>query len=273
MELVISIVIGFVIVEIYAWLPHVSNWFINRAVQRLRKEDQDRCREEWTANLATLPNTLATLVHAISLYAVGAHRSNTEFFETKLTEIDALIEEFGKKHTSAAGNYRAAKENLQKRPTRLREKLDQQLKGIKSLPINVPNEKAVSSFHKCVKAIEEFADTYVSVNRRATDLLCACVNSATERLDQVQGLILRASEKRNKAAELLTQRRVSPHKLESLLADSINDLNIVKSIFEDGKWGDDDALKEHKRIMNILSGLVDSMRLQHAQNTSQKNGQ
>jgi hypothetical protein len=238
MELVISILIGFVIVEIYAWLPHVSHWFINQAVQRLRKEDQDRCREEWTANLAALPNTLAALVHAMSLYAVGARRSNTEFFETKLAEIDALVEEFGKKYTSAAGNYRTAKENLQRRPIELRKKLDQQLNGIKSLPMNLPDEKAALSFQKCVNAIEAFADTCASANYRATDLLYVCLNSATERLDQVQGLILCASQKRNQAVELLTRRAVSPDRLDSLFADSINVLGMVKSIFEDDKCGE-----------------------------------
>jgi hypothetical protein len=203
---------------------------------------------------------------------VGAHRSNIEFFETKLTEIDALIEECEKKHTSAVGNYRAAKEYLKRCPIELREKLDQQLKGIKSQPMNVPNEVAASSTQKLMKALEAFADTYVSVNRRATDLLYVVFNSVTERLDQVQGLIVRASEKRNQAVELLTQRGVSPDKLDSLVADSISDLNMVKSIFEDDKWGDDDAFDEHKRIMAIISGVVASMRSQQTQTARKKLG-
>ena len=57
MELVISVVIGLLIVEVYAWLPKISEWLIERAVQRLRSEDQDRCREEWKAGLDAFPNT------------------------------------------------------------------------------------------------------------------------------------------------------------------------------------------------------------------------
>ena len=67
MELVISIVIGILIVEGYAWLPTISQWLVNLTVRQLPAEHQERCREEWTANLNALPNTLVRLVHALSL--------------------------------------------------------------------------------------------------------------------------------------------------------------------------------------------------------------
>jgi hypothetical protein len=101
MELLISIVIGILIVEVYAWLPKLSHWLIDRAVQRLRKEDQDRCREEWNAGLNALPNTVVKLVHALS-YIGAAHRINTDCFESKLTEIDALIKEVDDENSRSA---------------------------------------------------------------------------------------------------------------------------------------------------------------------------
>jgi hypothetical protein len=58
MELLISIIVGVLIVEIYAWLPQISSWLIRRAVDRLRAEDKERCREEWNAQLDALPNTV-----------------------------------------------------------------------------------------------------------------------------------------------------------------------------------------------------------------------
>ncbi len=70
MELVISVVIGILIVEAYVWLPKISEWLIERAVQCLRSEDQDRCREEWKAGLDALPNTVIKLVHAFSILAL-----------------------------------------------------------------------------------------------------------------------------------------------------------------------------------------------------------
>jgi hypothetical protein len=98
MELVISVVIVILVVEAYAWLPKISEWLIERAVQRLRSEDQDRCREEWKAGLDALPNTVIQLVHALS-YLGAANRINADFFENKLAEINALTEECVYEHS------------------------------------------------------------------------------------------------------------------------------------------------------------------------------
>jgi hypothetical protein len=47
MEIVISVLIGVLIMEGYAWLDAFSKWLLERAVRRISPEDQDRCREEW----------------------------------------------------------------------------------------------------------------------------------------------------------------------------------------------------------------------------------
>lgn len=66
MELLISALVGFVVIELYVWLPIASRWLLSFAVQRLPKEDRERCNEEWSAALEALPNTLAKLWHALS---------------------------------------------------------------------------------------------------------------------------------------------------------------------------------------------------------------
>jgi len=87
--------------EVYAWLPHISEWLLERAVQKLRKEDQDRCREEWSAAIAHLPNTFVRLAHAIS-FLPAAQRINDEYFEASLIEIDASLSELAKKRAGIA---------------------------------------------------------------------------------------------------------------------------------------------------------------------------
>jgi hypothetical protein len=71
---------------------------IEREVQRLRREDQIRCREEWRAGLDALPNSVAKLIHALS-YLGAANRINGDFYESKLDEINALIEEYDQKYS------------------------------------------------------------------------------------------------------------------------------------------------------------------------------
>lgn len=109
MELVISIVIGILIVEAYAWMPKISGWLIEREVRRLRREDQNRCREEWRAGLDALPNSVAKLIHALS-YLGAAHRINGDFYKSKLDEINAIIEEYDQKYSDFVVSIRAWKE-------------------------------------------------------------------------------------------------------------------------------------------------------------------
>jgi hypothetical protein len=221
MELVISVVVGILIVEAYVWLPKISEWLIERAVQCLRSEDQDRCREEWKAGLNALPNTAIKLVHALS-YLGAARRINADFFENKVTEINALIEECVHKHSGSVVFYRASKERLGRQ--RFRQELDLLLSGWKARVMEVPNEEVASSLQKAVTDLEGLADVFVSGIGQAEELLTVCVDRNTERLNHVKGLILRASEKRDQVTELLGRRDVSPDVLDTLLADLARDL-------------------------------------------------
>jgi hypothetical protein len=222
MELVISVIVGILIVEAYVWLPKISEWLIERAVQRLRSEDQDRCREEWKAGLDALPNTVIKLVHALS-YLGAARRINADFFENKLTEIGALIEECGHKHSGWAVSFGAWKETLGilhqlKLDIQLsRQELDLQLSGLKARVMEVRNDEVVSSLQKTVTTLETVAETTFEKVAASTSaiglqaaLLTVSVDKSIERLNHVEGLILRTSEKRDQVTALLGQRDVSP---------------------------------------------------------------
>lgn len=92
MELLISIIIGLVTVELYAWLPKLVDSLLERAVCALPESDQERCREEWKANLAALPNTLLRAIHAFS-FLVNAHQIERERVSEILHEADVLLGE------------------------------------------------------------------------------------------------------------------------------------------------------------------------------------
>jgi hypothetical protein len=49
MELIASILVAVIVVELYVWLPKISEWLLEFAVRQLRAEDQERCLEEWKA--------------------------------------------------------------------------------------------------------------------------------------------------------------------------------------------------------------------------------
>jgi hypothetical protein len=92
MELLISIIIGVVIIEAYAWLPALCRWLVERAVSHLPTEDQERCREEWKASLETLPNTAVRLAHALS-FILAARKVTAEFWEETFEELNTTVDE------------------------------------------------------------------------------------------------------------------------------------------------------------------------------------
>lgn len=245
MELVISVVVGILIVEAYVWLPKISDWLIERAVQRLRSEDQDRCREEWLAGLDALPNTVIKLVHALS-YLGAARRINSDFYENKLYEINALIKECGYKYSGLVVCVRASKEKFDKSQN----KLDSS--GLKAHEMLLPHAELRTS-------LESLADTFYHGIDRVNDFMTVCVDRVAERLNHVNDLLLRASKKRDQVIELLGRRDVSPELVDTLLAELASDLHTVKYIFEDDKWGDDDSLRAAERLTSALVGGMRSV--------------
>jgi hypothetical protein len=199
------------------------------------------------AGLDALPNTLIRLVHALS-YIGAAHKINAEFFERRMTAIDALIEECDQKHSVMIGRMRTIKETLRKLQLDLQRKLNTQLVGLKSQVMPNKGKEITAVLHNAVTAVENLMYTYVNARNRSTELLTTCIDKTTKWLNHVQGLILRASEKRNQLTTLLGRRDVSSDMLDAMLVELTGDLETIKTIFADDNWGDDDSLRAHDRI-------------------------
>jgi hypothetical protein len=94
MELLISIIIGAALIEIYAWLPSLSQWLVEKAVSGVPTQEQERCRDEWKATLETLLNSAIKIVHALSLVLSGAPRIRFDFREQTAEALNTTISEF-----------------------------------------------------------------------------------------------------------------------------------------------------------------------------------
>jgi hypothetical protein len=109
-ELVASVVLAVIVVELYAWLPRISEWLLELAVRQLRAEDRERCREEWKAQLDNLPNTVVRLVHALSLTA-AATQINMDFCEDKLDELNQRLKHLHDIHHHSRESLQKTKQN------------------------------------------------------------------------------------------------------------------------------------------------------------------
>jgi hypothetical protein len=105
MELIASILVAVIVVELYVWLPKISEWLLEFAVRQLRAEDQERCLEEWKAQLDDLPNTIVRLVHALS-FTAAARQINADFCEDKLDELNQRLNNLLEIQSPQSGEYR-----------------------------------------------------------------------------------------------------------------------------------------------------------------------
>jgi hypothetical protein len=240
--------------EAYAWLPKLSNWLLERFLCQVHPEDQERCWEEWNAQLDALPNSVAKIVHALS-YCGAAKRINADVFQAKCDEIDEQLKD-------AADQHRVNMEQLHacvlKRPPRdyLENAVQDALSKVQASANGHPNALQVQS---ALSAIEKFAHTLVRANNRARDLLDVQLDGLISRFDHVGRLIQMASRKRNDANELLRKGDLSSGTLENVLSCISVDLNKIRNLSEgEVFWADDDSRKEHERIMSAISQAVDN---------------
>lgn len=97
MELITALLLPILLVELYTWLPAISEWVLELNVRRLCIENRDQFREEWKANLDAFPNTIVKLIHALS-YTVAASRINKELFDDELVKISQNFHKLSDTH-------------------------------------------------------------------------------------------------------------------------------------------------------------------------------
>lgn len=66
-ELVLAVLTGVLANEAFAWQPRLALWVLEKAVKRTPEAMRDRLREEWQADLATIPGKLSGVFFATSL--------------------------------------------------------------------------------------------------------------------------------------------------------------------------------------------------------------
>jgi hypothetical protein len=92
MGAVIAIAISVVIMEIYAWIPKASNWLCEQALRKLCPELQERCREEWQADLDAAPNSLIRLLWALGCNK-AVDRTNYSLYQQRYDVLDCSYNE------------------------------------------------------------------------------------------------------------------------------------------------------------------------------------
>lgn len=91
-SIVITIVVGVLLTEGYAWQPRFAKWLVELAVSQLIPSERDRYREEWNAHLQDIPNSVVKVVHALSFaWPLTTRQINGAIVDAALAEIDSAF--------------------------------------------------------------------------------------------------------------------------------------------------------------------------------------
>jgi uncharacterized protein len=74
MEILISILISFALIELYAWLDPLAKWLVDRVAKKLPEDCRADFTEQFMADLATLPNSVAKVYFALRDCTLAAHK-------------------------------------------------------------------------------------------------------------------------------------------------------------------------------------------------------
>lgn len=89
MEVLISFVTGIILIEAYVWLDPLSIWLVRRVAKELPKHRQAEFIEQFTADLATLPNSIAKVYFAFRDCTLVANSIKEAVYrETALSLVD-----------------------------------------------------------------------------------------------------------------------------------------------------------------------------------------
>jgi hypothetical protein len=92
----IGLVTGFAVMETYASFDAVALWLMNQAASHIVKDQRERYREEWAADLSAIPTSLYKLAYAVINFRKSvAHEINAVFVAGALDLFDEIATEFG----------------------------------------------------------------------------------------------------------------------------------------------------------------------------------
>jgi hypothetical protein len=92
----IGLITGFAVMETYAWFDAVALWLMHRAANHIVKDERERYREEWAADLSAIPSSLYKLVYAVINFRKGvAHEINAVYVAGALDLFEELAAVFG----------------------------------------------------------------------------------------------------------------------------------------------------------------------------------
>jgi hypothetical protein len=115
-SILVALVTGAVLMEGYSWLDAVAVWLMNRAVRHIVRDERERYREEWAADIGAIPTSLYKLAYAVMNFRKGvAYEINAIFLAGALDEIEEFASDTAKDFSRMSHRFERIRARFNKR--------------------------------------------------------------------------------------------------------------------------------------------------------------
>lgn len=251
----LSVITGLLANEISARIPRITVWLIDLSVRQLPPSEQDRYREEWLSHYHDMPNSLARLLHAFSLLAMGVSRKLAADWSSQRLDL-------------IGSNLRALQYEVKKSAMRLdelssqtsdRTYIDRLLSVAKKSLRDVDdiiqeNENiSVENGEKIKSIIRSHIENIEDAAVRSHDLLDRRASEMRDRVQKVNDQLALAAEEYDRAYQLNARGKLTPNLHDEILKRLYSHLVAAHQVKVDPE---EPALAEEShRLIKLLDEL------------------
>jgi hypothetical protein len=265
-ELGLSVLIAILVIELYAWLPRISEWLLEFAVHRLRPEDQERCREEWKAQLNCLPNTVVRVIHAFSLMP-AAGQINADFYSDRFNDLKRRFQQLAALHSQNGEKLKALRQNFEHyREDRISKlsPLEQDLRDT-CLQMNLKFSNKVPAWNSaCANlqlAVSRVLDILHTSYERTDRLTEEMIGRYTTKSEEVETMLHATSKSFDNAGIRFRYHMKSSSPLYSIIHELESNLGRIETSIkaEDECPENDEPFAEFNRIADARASMISAL--------------
>jgi hypothetical protein len=248
MEFVISLAVGLLLYELYAWLPRISEMVLAWAVSTLPPKDRERYREEWLAHLNSLPNTAVRLINALN-FCVAALRIRADIVAAQRSEIEGVLDDLSLQnceHRRVLGALKIQAAEPSRRPIRA---------SLALLESTLASAKASAGWTADqVNTVEAFIQVVTKALNLMWSLMDVRLERAATRIEGRGNRLLTVA----KDYEQLERRRLSSGARAVVLQRIVDDLSALKIDIEVDETDDEDRAldRRHHGIVTAIAAAT-----------------
>jgi hypothetical protein len=271
-SVLISVLTSAFVQDAYAWLPKAADWLFERGLRKLCPEMQERYREEWLADFATLPNSVIKLRWAFGCN-LAAERTNAAFYQQRYDDAETLFKDAFVTHTTNLRKMTAIMMSVDERGPQLsvivgsleemRAKsasVADKLAASPKLQISEPILRAQTVLRATAQTVGDYQSSIVNALSIVWKITDARIEQLKVKIDKADRLVQSIDRDRIYIKNLLRSKRENPSVTADELDNLSRDVVRLQSYLDDIDNGYEEDVETTRNYNGIVAALHNSAR-------------